>query len=270
MSTYGLITTGTGGTTAASKTIIGSSLTLPAGGPWIIHNIHGNAVKDTTVNDQGSGGQLILEAASGDITPDPAPGKWPLVGNAVASGANSAIACVQLNMFDIYLEAHGKAVVNMYYVNQLATTTGADLVAGIIFGDTVPEIRRSPFCDGVYSSFASASETSLGTITLAEKATKITGILADLNKGDADTAGEPIIGYVRLASNDVKLNPAQFPCNRGFDAGDGTPAGATSSPAPSFIPLDIDVPGGAIITVYGNTTASVTGNADFNVFIRYE
>jgi len=270
LSTFGLVTTGTGGTGAASKTQIGSNLTMPADGPWSINMIHGVVAKDTTIPDQGSGGQLIVDSYSGDVNPDPAPGKWPMVGNAISSSANAGLGCVPVNLWNVNWEASGKAVLQMYYLNQLATTTGADVVAGLIFGDSIPEVRPQVFCDGVYGSFASASETSIGSITLAEKATRITGILADLNKGDASTAGEACAGYIRLASNDVQLSPGQFPCNRAFDASDGTAVGAPSSPMSKFIPVDIPVPGGAIINIYGNTTASVTGNADFNVFIAYE
>lgn len=270
MITHGLIVEGAGGTAAGTKTQIGSNITMPAGGPFTIHNIFGTVVKDTSAANEGTGGQLIIDSYSGDVTPDPAPGKFPLPGNAIASSANFGLGIVPLSNWDVQWEAAGKAVLQLSYLNILAITKGSDCVLGILFGEAVPAWKPIIFCEGIYASKASAVEQLLGTITLSEKATKITGILADLNKGDAATAGVPCAGYIRLASNDINFAPGMFPCNRGFDASAGTAVGAPSSPQSAVIPVDIDVPGGAIINIYGKTTASVTGNADFSVFIAYE
>jgi hypothetical protein len=270
MSTFGLAVRGTGGTTAAATTQIGSAITLPAGGPWLIHNVWGNVSKKTTIPDQGTGGQLVINSRSGDVRPDPAPGKYPMIGNAISSSANAGFGIVSLSNWPVAWEGSGKAVLELSYMNQLAITTGSHTSAGVIFGDTLPEKRPHIFCDGVYSSFASATETLIGSITLSEKSTRITGILADLNKGDAATAGETCHGTIRLQSNDVLLAPGEFPCNRAFDATDGTAVGAPSNGPSEFIPVDIPVPSGAIINVYGTTTESVTANADFSVFLAYE
>jgi len=270
MATYGMIEKGTGGTAAAAKTQIGSNLILPAGGPYVIHDVHAIACKVTTVPNEGNGGQLIVDSYSGDISPDPAPGTYPISGSPANVSANDGLACKPVDMWRVNWEASGKAAIQLFYLNILAITTGSSVVAGIIFGDAIPEKRPLVFCDGVYGSFASAAETSIGAITLAEKATRIVGIMAELNHGDAVTIAEPTAGYIRLTSNDVDLNPGMFPCSRGFDAADGTPVGACSIPKSEFIPVDIPVPGGATINVLGTTTVSVTGNADFSVFIAYE
>ena len=126
------------------------------------------------------------------------------------------------------------------------------------------------FCDAVYSSFASASEQSIGTITLAEKASRIVGIFADCNKGDALTSGEAILATIRLASDDIKMPPAAYPCMRCFDAGDGTVEGESAAPRMDFIPVDIPVEGGARLNIYATSVISVTGNVDIQVFIAYE
>lgn len=262
--------TGTGATTAVTKTQIGANLTLPAGGPWTIFGIWGQVVKDTTVPAEGTGGQLIIDALSGDLSPDPAPGKYPLIGNPGSSSANSGNAALPLNVFPVNWAAAGKSVVSLSYLNQLAITTGSLVAAGILFGKEIPELRPLVFCDGVYSSFASATEQAVGEITLAEKATRIVGIFADINKGDALTTGEAILATIRLASDDVKMPPAVYPCQRCFDAGDGTVEGESAAPRMDFIPVDIPVGGGARINVYATTVISVTGNADVQVFLAYE
>lgn len=270
MASHGLAVRGTGGTTAASTTQIDSNITLPAGGPWVVYKVWGNVSKKTTIPDQGTGGQLIVNSYSGDLVPDPAPGKYPMVGNGISSSANCGLGIVPVSMWDVMWEAAGKAVLQLSYLNQLAITTASHTSGGVIFGDSIPEERPLTFCDGVYNSFASTSETLIGTITLSEKASRIVGILADLNKGDAATAGITCHGTIRLQSNDVDMAPGEFPCNRAFDATDGTAVGAPSTPRSKFIPVDIPIIGGSIINVYGTTTESVTGNADFSVFIAYE
>jgi hypothetical protein len=270
LSTHALAVTGTGGTAALAVTQIGADLSLPAGGPWTIHGVWGQVAKVTAAADEGSGGALILNSVSGDVAPDPAPGRWPLIGSPAASSAAFTIASIPLNIFQTRLEAAGKATINLSYLQQLAITTASYCAAGILFGDSIPEPVRAPFCDSVRASFASSAESAIGTITLAEKATKIVGILADLNKGDAITVAEPIIGTIRLDSSDIKLPPAQYPMNRCFDSALGTLAGAVDVGQSQFIPVDIPVMGGARIDVFATTPVSVTGNADVQVFIAYQ
>ncbi|MCK5481446.1 MAG: hypothetical protein KAJ06_09870 [Gammaproteobacteria bacterium] len=270
MPTHAIITSGTGGTAALAKTQIGSNLTLPAGGPWIISGLFGQVVKSTAVPSEGTGGQLIIDAASGDITPDPSPGKWPMLGAAASSSANSGPAAMGLNIWPINVTAQGKAVISLFYVNQLAITTGSPVQAGIIFGDSVPAAVSSPFCDSVAGAFASASEQSIGTITLSERSKRITGILAELNKGDAWTTAEYVIGFIRLASDSMKMQPAQFPCAYCYNAGDGTIEGETAMPLAAFIPVDIPVERGALIDVFAKTPNAVTGNVEVRVSLMYE
>ena len=270
MSTHAQLQTGAGGTAARAITQIGGNITLPAGGPWSIFGIWGQVARITTVPNEGAGGELIISALSGDLTPDPAPGIYPIIGPCVAESANSAIAAVPLNIWPVNWEAAGKAVLSLSYRNQLAITTGSITAGGILFGDSVPDKRPLTFCDSVQASWAATAETAIGTITIAEKATRIVGILADLNKGDAATAGEAVLATIRLASDDVKMPPAAYPCNRAFNASDGTAVGQSATPQSQFIPVDIPVTGGARIDVFATTTAAITANADIAVYIAYE
>lgn len=270
MATQGYIRQGPGGTTALAETQIGADIIMPAGGPWLIHHIWAQVVKATTVPNEGAGGTLHIQALSGDLTPDPAPGRYPLIGPCASESANSAIAPVGLNLWPVAWEAAGKASIALSYIQQLAITTASEVACGIIFGDARPEVRPLTFCDVVRTAWASAAETSVGTITLSEKATRIVGILADLNKGDAPTAGEEIMATIRLDSADIKLPPAQYPCNRAFNASDGTAVGQAATPLSNFIPVDIPVIGGARIDVLVTSSISVTGNADVSVYLAYE
>jgi len=270
MPTHALCNIGTGGTAALAKTQIGSDIVLPAGGPWTIFGFWGQVAKITAAAAEGTGGHLIIESKSGDISPDPAPGTFPMIGSPGTSSANCHMACLGLNIWPVNWQASGKATLSLYYQNQLAITAGSATAAGIIFGDSVPDIRPLVFCDGLYTAFASATEQSVGTVTLAEKATRIVGILADVGHGDALTVAEPTLATIRLASDDIKLPPAQYPCVHCFDSGDGTVEGETAVTRANFIPVDIPVEGGARIDVYATSSHSVTGNCEVRVYIAYE
>ena len=270
MATHGLREFGTGSTTAATKKKIGSTITLPAGGPWTIQYVWGQVATVTAVPDEGTGGILHIDALTGDLTPDPAPGKYPLIGHAISESAASRGGGMPLNLWPVNWQASGKAQIDLSYTNLLAITTAPAVAAGIIFGDSMPEVRPLKFCDVVSTSFASATEQTVGTITLAEKATRLVGVLADLGKGDAITTAEPCMAAIRLDSADIKLPPSQFPCDKAWDSSDGTAVGAAFAPRCDFIPLDISVVGGARIDVFVTSTQSVTGNADIHVYLAYE
>ena len=270
MATHGMKVVGTGATTAGTKAIIDASISLPAGGPWDIHAIYGQVVKKTTVPNEGTGGLLIIDALSGDIQPNIAPAKYPMVGSPVSESVNAPVTAVPLNLWHVNWSAAGKAVLSLSYTPLLAITTASIVAAGVIFGKGTPVREPLIFCDNVNASFASATEQTIGTITLAEKATRIVGIFADLNKGDAPTAGVPCLATIRLDSPDVDFSPAEFPCNRAFNASDGTAVGASAVAQSQFIPVDIPVLGGAIVTVFATTSESVTGNADISVYLAYQ
>lgn len=261
---------GAGGTAALAITQIGANITLPADGPWIIYGVYGQVAKTTTIPDQGTGGDLIVTALSGDIQPNPAPAHFPLIGSPATQSANDGIAVLPLNIFPVNWEASGKATIKLEYQQQLAITTASRLRAGILFGKTIPEIKPIRFVDTVRTAFASAVEQTVGSITLAEKATRITGIMCCVNHGEAITIAEAVIGSVRIASSDVLLPPNDYPFNICIDGADGTPVGAASMPQSQFIPLDIPINGGAIINVFATTDVSVTGNAEVRVYLAYE
>ena len=270
MATHAFARQGPGGTTALAETQIGTEISMPAGGPWLIHHIWGQVVRKSTVPSEGAGGILHLQSVSGDLTPDPAPGKYPLVGPCASESANTGIAAVPLNLFPVAWEAAGKATIKLSYIQQLAITTASEVACGIIFGEARPEVRPLVFSDFVQASFASAAEQSIGTIQLSERASRIVGIMADLNKGDVPSAGEEIMATIKLSSADMRMPPAQYPCNRAFNASDGTAVGQSATPMSMFIPVDIPVPAGARIDVFGTTSISVTGNADLTVYLAYE
>ncbi len=270
MPTHGLVVRGTSGTAAASVNQIGSDLTLPAGGPWTIFDIWMQIAQATPVTAESTDGTMQINAASGDLTPDPAPGRYPASYLSSPVAANYGDAVAGLQRWRVNWQAAGKAVIQIKHILANALATAPNVAAGIIFGDTVPEIRPLQFCDRVQADFASTTEQSIGTITLAEKATRIVGLLGVLARSAAPVADVPIIGSFRIDSDDMKITPGQYPFNCAISAGDGTVAGAPSMPQFEFIPVDIPIEGGARIDCFGITIESVTNSASVTIYVAYE
>lgn len=268
--THSIIRTGLGGTAVGARTQIGTDINLPADGPWIIHGIWGQVVKRTTVPDEGTGGVLELVSTQGDMEPNPAPARFPLIGSAVSESAASAISAVPLQIWPVRWDAPGRATLQLFYTQSQAITTASRVLVGIIFGTVIPVLTHAPFCASSLVQFAGTVESAGPNIILSENANRITGLLFDCNKADAATAAEEIAATVRLDSDSIVFQPGSYPCNRAFNASDGTAVGQSATPMSNIIPVDIPAVGGAIITANVLSTISVTGNISVNTFIFYE
>lgn len=270
MSSFALARLGTSGTTAGTKAQIGADITFPAGGPWIVNSIWGVNVLDTAVADESSHGIIQIDALSGDISPDPAPGKYPASGISSMASANTNTPIVAINRYAVNWTASGKAVIALSFINDAALTNAGHSGGGVIFGDAIPTPTPLVFCDAVGATVSLSTETSLGAITLAEKATRIVGILATMHKDAAFSTNEGAVGLIRLDSNDIQLAPSQFPMDVAISAGDGTLAGGQSQPHSPFIPVDIPVVGGAIVNCFATISEAITSGVEVQVFLAYE
>ena len=270
MSTHAIARQGVGGTLALATTQIGTDIEFPAGGPWNIFGIWMQVVKDTSADAESLAGNLIVESHSGDITPDPAPGTFPMPGLPAQTGANHGMAIVPLTIIPVNWTAAGKAVLRLNYQQQLAQAVGAQVACGVIFGEEIPEKRPIVFCQGVRAMQALVADTAVGTITLSTRATRITGIFADITVDGALTVDEALIGIVRLGSADIPLPPAQYPVARVYSACDGTPVGHIDSIKFDFIPVDIPVVGGARIDTYIDLGIAFTVPATVGIYLAYE
>jgi len=270
MPTHAIARQGAGGTAAAATTQIGADIELPAGGPWSIFGLWMQVVKDTAAAAESLAGSLLIESHSGDISPDPAPGTFPVPGLPAQTGGDVGMATEPLVIHPVNWQGAGKAVIRLSYYNQLAQAVAAQVACGILFGEEIPEKRPIVFCDGVRATQTAAADTAVGTITLSTRATRITGIFADITVDGALTVDEAFIGIARLASADIPLPPAQYPLARAYSAGDGTPVGPISNPVMSFIPVDIPVVGGARIDTYIDLGLAVSNAATVGIYLAYE
>lgn len=272
--THARTVVGAGGTAAGDTTVSGASFTLPADGPYTIHHIYAQVVAATLTAAEQVGGTIRMEAVQGDLDPNPAPTKFPTPVAGSRLGSTGDVQQCPLTLHRTRYTAPGKSTINLIYNQPIAVSVAPQIVAGIIFsvGDLVPEDLPKVFVDEVNTTVTSASDTSVGTITLAEKAKRITHVCGRLCQDGVLTTAEELIGFFRLQSDDVKLEPAQFPFSSAFSAGLGALINNTPYQMPVWIPVDIplDNAGGARINCFVDLNTAVTNGAYVSVAIAYE
>lgn len=257
--------------TAAGDTIVsGAAITLPAGGPWKIFQVWCQVAAATATAADGFGGHFRLNASSGDLEPNPAPSRFPTGQGGSFLGATNDQRMNPLNLIDVEYEAAGKAVIEFIYNEATAQTVANQVVGGIIFGKTRPVNEPIRFIDRVRAQQTAVADTLLGTITISEKATQITHVGCTIAQDNVITAGEELLGYFRLDSDDMDLAPAQYPCSAAFSAGLGALISQTQFCVPKLIPVIMPVIGGARVNCYIKLNTAVTNAAEVEIFVAYK
>lgn len=268
-STHGQVVSATGQTGAGNKTI--GSIELPSRGqPWTIDQIDAQVVRATATAAESIGGHFSLDSVSGDITPDPAPSRWPVFESGSFLGAVSDVTVCPRFAYDVDLKASGKANLDLVFSLAIASTVAPVVNIGIKYGPNIVQPPRPKFCDRVRATQTSADNTQVGTISLSEKATRIVGIIGVLSQDGVLVAGEELSGIFSLRSDDVDLVPSFWLFNEVFGAGLSTTinGGQHTHPTPHWV--DIPVPGGARIDCFVDLVTAVTNGADVEIFIMYE
>jgi len=266
--THGAIVTGAAGT-AAGETVIGT-ITFPAGGPWLIWGVYGFMVAVTPTAAEVVAGNFRLNAVSGDIIPNPAPSRFPMSAVGSQLGATLPSVLHPLKIWPVQYEAPGKGVMQMIVNQAVGNTVAPQCLLGVLFGKTIPSVMPIRFIDTVRAQVAAAVDTLIGTVTVAERATRITAVGGILAQDNVITTVEELIGYFRLASDDVRLPPAQFPFSGVWGGGLGALILTGGAQVPVMIPVEIPVEGGARIDCYALLNTLVTNAAEIEIFIAYE
>jgi len=256
------------GATSGEATI--GQIELPADGPWIIHHVHGQIVRQTATPAESIGGNYRLSPPSGDLTPDPRPSNFPVFENGSFLGASAPVSNCPLNLQATNWTAEGKATIDLIGNQAIAATVAPIFVIGVVFGPQAPELRPAMFVDRVRSTIAAGAATLIGTIDLSEKATRITGIAGVLQQDGVLVTAEELVGHFFLTSDDVKLSPLQLPFNVVYGAGLGTVIGGRPQQPIPFIPVDIPVVNGTRLDCFVDLVTAVTNPADVEIFVRYE
>lgn len=266
---HSMILTG-GASAAAGDTNLGT-IELPQrdSGLWLIHKVFAQVVHATATAAESVGGDLRLSPAQGEVTPNPAPSRFPVFNAGSSLGATIDVSMCPLQMYDVEYAASGQARIDLIFNNAIAATVAAQVVAGIMFGDERPGKMPFSFVDRVRTTVTAAADSAIGTITLSQNATEIVGLLGILQQDGVLVTAEELIGFFRLASDDVKLVPAQYPFNAAFSAGLGALIQGGDQPKCEFIPTKIPVPKGARIDCFCDLNTAVTNGADVEIFIAY-
>jgi hypothetical protein len=237
---------------------------------WVIHNICGQVVASAVAAAEFIGGHIRMYSPSGDLTPDPNPSRWPVSAQGSHLGALVGPMPCPLHKYDIQLEAAGKANINLTSNLAIACTNAPRWTAGIVYGPSVPEVRRAKFCDHVRTTVTLAARAAVGTIALSEKATRLVGIMGVLSQDGVLTAGEELTGYFDLESDDTDLIPSQWMFNEVYSAGVGATMENNGPTPPNPYLVDIPVLGGSDIRVYATLGVAVTNGAEVDIFLMYE
>jgi len=256
------------GSLAAGDTVIGT-VTLPAGGPWQVFNAWSLISVQTPTAGESFGGHFRINAVAGDLTPNPAPSRFPTGIAPSFLGATADSLPCPLHIFDVDYEAAGKAVIELIYNEPSVVTVTTQVVLGVIFCKTRPVPKPVHFMDRVRAQVDAAADTAVGTITISEKAEEIVAIGCTVSQDNVLTTAEGLNGFFRLASDDIKMPPAQFPISCAYAGGLGALINQSLLASPRMIPVVIPVVGGARIDCFIDLNVAVTNAAEVEVFIAY-
>lgn len=252
------------------ETQIGTNLELPTqDSGWALNELTMYVARQTATGPENTGGSIRMQSDSGDMTPDPAPSRWPVYSDDSFLGATAPVGICPLHRYPIELSAAGKGDIGFYATNSIADTAAPIYGVGLHFAPEIIVPKRPRFSNFVRGLQTSAVRTQIGTITLSEKATEITAILGILSQNGTLTTGEELIGFFDLSSEDVEVIPSQWLFNDVAGAGIGATIGGKIHFPPNPHQVFIPVPGGARIDCFVTLTTAVTNPADVMICLMY-
>lgn len=172
--------------------------------------------------------------------------------------------------YPINLVGAGKANITLNSNLAIACTFAPRWLGQLTYGAAIPTGTRHKFCTHVRTTLTAAARTAVGTISLSEKATRITGIMGVLSQGGILVAGEELCGFFDLSSEDTDIVPSQWLFNEVYSAGLGATMENNGPTPPNPHIVDIPVKAGSDIDVFATLAVAVTNGANVDVFIMYE
>ena len=252
------------------ETQLGAEIQVPVrAGGWMINDISGQVVRTVADPAVSIGGTMRIFAASGDLSPDPAPSHRPVYESGSLLNTTSGVSACPIWRYPTALNASGLARIELFSTNAIASASAPVWGVGVHFAPAIFQPERPLFGEFVRSTQSAVARTLIGTIQLSEKAQKITEIMGIISQDGVLTTAEHLIGFFDLASDDVELAPSQWLFNTAFGAGIGATiaSGYHSVRSPHLV--DIPVTGGARIDCFITLNAAVTNPADVMIYIGY-
>lgn len=265
MATFGLTRTGLINGALAGVLPFGAPIILPANGPWVIHGIWGVAVWPSPSGQNPILGSIGIQSLTGDLLPDPTPALFPFPVQQVTTINAQGLLPTPIQIHPTYFKAPGSSQVQM--VAEFEGPVGPNnirFMGGILFSTNPPRdlpIQRTAV---LRTQVSSAAETALGIIQLPESADLLISYSALAAWLLPPLTTEPLIGHIRLQSDDERLQPAEYPFS--FALMGATTANPINDTLPPVltVPLDTKVLPGSRISVFCtfpawlNTTINVT------------
>lgn len=267
-STHGM-TIASAGQTAAGTVTLGT-ITLPAGGPWTIHDVWVQVVSATLTVTDCVEGFLSVNADSGDVTPNVLPNAFPVQESGSGLGATGGVTVCPLHRYPVNWQAAGKAVLTFTFTTRTALVVAPQLVCGIMFGPAAPEKKPIVHISQVAIAQTAAADTLIGTITLPETVKKVTGVMGMIGADGVLVAAEEYIGIWRITSDDLDILPMSLPFSNAYGGALGALALGSTNLRNEFIPVDIDVPGGTRLQCFVDLNTAVTNPAQISVYVAHE
>ena len=265
--THGQLLNGAG-QTAAGRVSLGT-ITLPAGGPWKIHTIHGSIVRATATAGEANTGFFDFAAQSGDVTPNILPNAFPVHESGSFLGATADQSVCPTILHDIDWQAAGKAVIEVGYTQQTTVTVAPQIVAGLIFGPDRPPIVIPQHSAHARLAKTTAADQAVGTITLPETAKQLVAVLGTIIQDNVLTTAEELTGFWRMTSDDFDLTPFQMPFSNVFGAGLGALIESAQGLFNRPIPVNVPVVGGSRLNVFAALNTAVTNGAEIDIYVFF-
>lgn len=267
--THAQVAVGPVSTSAGTLFKVGNDIILPAKGDWLIHHVFAQMIMTTNAVNVGVSGVFQVESLEGAIVPDPAPGRFPLLGQSSQNALLGAGQPIPLQLFEVDWNAAGKATIRINATSDAFVADNPTIVGGIMYGKTRPETKPMLFATSTRGNITGTGEQFIGTIQLSERAEKITHIYPDFTSTDPSGTLFGAAVTIRLDSDDIDLTPFELPCLRAYSAMTQTKAGSPAIPKLEYISIDIDVVNGARINVFATPRLANPPDGNISLFLGY-
>jgi hypothetical protein len=248
----------------------GTPIVLPANGPWVIHGIWGIPAWINPSGENPILGSIGIQSITGDLDPDPTPALFPHPVQQVNTINAQGLLPTPVQIHPTSFKAPGSSQIQM--VAEFDGPAGVNnirFMGGILFSANPPRVLPIQRTAMLFAQVTSAAEIALGIIQLPESADLLISYSAQAAWLLPPAANEPLLGFIRMQSDDERLQPAEFPLSFGL-MGRTTAAPINDALPPVLtVPLETKVLPGSRISVFCTfpTWTATTINVKF--FLNY-
>ncbi len=257
MVTHAACVIGAIGNVANTYSNIGETITLAGNtGSWLVYGLGGAIVTGTATPDERYGGHVrIAPSESDDWIPVPTPLEVPTPVMSSGLGTTGQIASGNPSiMHPISTHAQKGTALALQGAEAISNAAAAIGMAFIFYGDGVPPHQTNPWASPIVhmrrisGSVDATAETSIGTVTVGQKDSRINWIGEVGAVDDTLSADQEMVYRLRLRSDDTPISNFRFPGSATSPGADATPD-AAGLINPVLWPVNIPIEGGSTLEV---------------------